>query len=197
MHDHRNRIDRSNGKVAVRIHDNDIHHNQRIGEGYGVEVSDGAYARVEKNSFDDNRHAIAVRRRVWDRVLLLSQLRGHRRTVTTRCSAVSTPRPHQVDMHGQDDCWCADGYCGTAGEYMDIRYNSITYTAGTAIKLRGTPAMRMDVTRNVFAHSDVWGNWVVDYGAMEQTDGLDGIQPVGQHVRCEPDDGGLPPRLRR
>ena len=62
---------------------------------------------------------------------------------------------------------------------MDIRYNAILYTAGTAIKLRGTPTQRMDVAHNCFEHSDVWGNWYADYGAMEQTDGEGGITQWG------------------
>lgn len=46
---------------AVKIHDNFIHHNQHIGEnGYGVDVSAGAYALIERNAFDFNRHAIAA-----------------------------------------------------------------------------------------------------------------------------------------
>ena len=45
---------------AVRVHDNYIHHNQRYGgEGYGVSTHEGAYALIEKNYFDYNRHAIA------------------------------------------------------------------------------------------------------------------------------------------
>ena len=44
---------------AVRIHDNYIHHNQRAGrEGYGVSINVGAYALIERNVFDWNRHAI-------------------------------------------------------------------------------------------------------------------------------------------
>jgi hypothetical protein len=43
----------------VRIHDNYIHHNQHQGKlGYGVSLHNGAYALIERNVFDWNRHAI-------------------------------------------------------------------------------------------------------------------------------------------
>lgn len=49
----------SENPTAVRIYDNYIHHNQRAGrEGYGVSVDAGAYALIERNVFDWNRHAI-------------------------------------------------------------------------------------------------------------------------------------------
>jgi len=63
---------------AVKVHDNFIHHNQHNGgNGYGVEVNDGAQVTIERNVFDYNRHAImagsgpagrsalATSRRIW------------------------------------------------------------------------------------------------------------------------------------
>lgn len=45
---------------SVRIHDNFIHHNQFYAKfGYGVAMGEGAYALIERNVFDWNRHAIA------------------------------------------------------------------------------------------------------------------------------------------
>jgi hypothetical protein len=188
VHDGRNRIDRRNGRGAVRIHHNDIHHNQRYGEGYGVEVMEGAYALVEKNSFDFNRHAIAGDGSYGAGYFF------YRNVVGSGGGRHQIPgqeiQTHQIDMHGQDE-WCPvrpvelpwwdgcwDGYGGVAGEYMDVRYNAILYNAGTALKLRGTPTQRMDVAYNYFEHSDVWGNWY-DYGALEQTDGPDRINQWG------------------
>jgi hypothetical protein len=43
----------------VRIERNYMHHNARDGGGYGVTVSGGAYATIEGNVFDFNRHAVA------------------------------------------------------------------------------------------------------------------------------------------
>jgi hypothetical protein len=48
------------------IHDNFIHHNQHVADGdsgswgYGVVVYENAYALIERNVFDFNRHAIAA-----------------------------------------------------------------------------------------------------------------------------------------
>jgi hypothetical protein len=45
---------------AVRIRNNFIHNNRHgEGFGYGVNVAKGAYALIERNVFDENRHAIA------------------------------------------------------------------------------------------------------------------------------------------
>ena len=44
---------------VVRIRNNYFHHN-RHGDGYGYEVAvtNGSYALIERNVFDENRHAI-------------------------------------------------------------------------------------------------------------------------------------------
>ena len=45
---------------AVHIKNNFLHHNRHgEGWGYGVVVGQGAYALIERNVFDENRHAIA------------------------------------------------------------------------------------------------------------------------------------------
>jgi hypothetical protein len=46
------------GSKGNRIHHNYIHHNQRLGLGYGVAVFPGADALIEANVFDWNRHSI-------------------------------------------------------------------------------------------------------------------------------------------
>jgi pectate lyase len=44
---------------AVHIKNNFIHHNRHgAGFGYGVNMGRGAYALIERNVFDENRHAI-------------------------------------------------------------------------------------------------------------------------------------------
>jgi hypothetical protein len=46
--------------AAVRVTGNYIHHNRHdSGEGYGVNSTTGAYVTIERNVFDENRHAIA------------------------------------------------------------------------------------------------------------------------------------------
>jgi hypothetical protein len=45
---------------AIHLKNNYFHHNRHdSGEGYGVEITGGAYALIERNVFDLNRHAIA------------------------------------------------------------------------------------------------------------------------------------------
>jgi FG-GAP-like repeat/Right handed beta helix region/FG-GAP repeat len=149
------RIDRRN-PMAVRIHNNFIHHNQhQLKDGYGVAVGNGAYALIEKNVFDWNRHAIAG-----DGSYLSGYL-AHRNLVLEHGGLTlwvgTWVHTHMFDMHGLDDCGFGDRNCGPAGEYMDIRYNTFLYDAGHAFRLRGTPALWADVRDNVFKHASLWG----------------------------------------
>jgi hypothetical protein len=50
-----------------------------------------------------------------------------------------------------------DHECGTAGEYMDIEYNTVWNGNGSGVKLRGAPADKMGVRHNVFVHCGLWG----------------------------------------
>src|SRR5712691_7966858 len=57
-------------------------------------------------------------------------------------------------MHGDNNEWYSgNNYeCGTAGETMIIERNTILYTSGLAIKIRGNPADKAVVDGNVFRH---------------------------------------------
>jgi hypothetical protein len=60
---------------------------------------------------------------------------------------------HQVDMHGDESRFIlGDWCCGTAGETMIIERNTILYTKGLAIKIRGNPTDKAVVDGNVFKH---------------------------------------------
>jgi uncharacterized protein YcfJ len=63
---------------------------------------------------------------------------------------------HQIDMHGDRNKWYSkhNWECGTAGETMIIERNTILYKKGTAIKIRGNPADKAVVDRNMFKHKD-------------------------------------------
>jgi len=138
---------------AVRIHDNFIHHNQHSeGNGYGVAVGHGAYALIDRNVFDYNRHAISGEDGsdgsgflAYENLILENG--GLQREIL----GIWT-HAQQFDMHAQHDCFPFSYNCGPAGEYMDIRYNSFFYTEKYAFELRGTPSIAADVTNNVFAH---------------------------------------------
>ena len=126
---------------------------------------------------------------------------------------------HAIDMHGVGNCtngiFTGDfvqlgGYnCGQAGEYMDVEYNSILYTAGNAIHLRGTPVRAvsspstaktgMDVKNNVFAHS-VHDGGVVTPGAIVQngegsiteSGNILGLNTLNDRKTCDFDGDGTP-----
>jgi VCBS repeat protein len=156
VEDGQGHINIDNAHRAVRVHDNYIHHNQHKtgnliggghGTGYGVVLGDGAYALIERNAFDYNRHAIAGDGRPGTGYLAYRNLilpHGGNNTDLTHT--------HQIDMHGREHCFPTYAYnCGPAGEFMDVAYNTVLYTEDEAIKLRGTPSVGMNVQHNVFA----------------------------------------------
>jgi hypothetical protein len=151
---------------ALRIKGNFIHHNRHgAGYGYGVNISNGAYALISQNVFDENRHAIAGNSRgdndldysgytVRDNLILAG---GGRHCSQSWWGALTGWRwhcwqTHQIDMHGDDNrFYSGDNWqCGNAGETMIIERNTILYTSGTAIKIRGNPTDRAVVNGNVF-----------------------------------------------
>src|SRR5262249_10335831 len=69
---------------------------------------------------------------------------------------------HIFDVHGSYSCYGAGLYCGDAGEHFEFRYNTILYTNGTAIKVRGKPAHGAIAENNVFSHYTEWGGYVRD-----------------------------------
>jgi hypothetical protein len=141
---------------AVRIKNNFFHHNRHFsGNGYGVVVGNGAYALIEQNVFDENRHAIAGGSHsnrdysgytARDNLILPG---GGRHCHHGVCSWT-----HQIDMHGDQNEWySSDNWeCGTAGETIIIERNTILYTNGNAIKIRGNPADKAVADGNVFKH---------------------------------------------
>ena len=159
--------------------------------GYGVEAAEGAYVKIERNVFDWNRHAIAGGDgRYGTGYLAYDNLILQDGGVHYRCPDVTgglfdilvggfylTPliagvkylldedgiyHTHAIDMHGSS----SDHNSGVAGEYMDIEYNTILYTIGNGIKLRGTPTSPegMIVKNNIFAN-DRQNTWI-DQGAI-------------------------------
>ena len=193
-------IDRVHNPMAVRIHDNYIHHNRHEGgEGYGVEVSYGSYALIERNVFDWNRHSIAGDGSTGSGYLAYRNLvleNGGDHTEVWGATLVYT---HQFDMHGTGNCsWFSESVwnCGSAGEHIDIRYNSFFNAHGIAIHLRGTPAIGMDVASNVFGQS--FGSstsappFVQNESGLHQSDNQFGMQSVlGIRGQCDFDGDGV------
>jgi hypothetical protein len=155
--------------AAVHIKNNYFHHNRHDNSwGYGVDVADGAYALIEQNVFDENRHAIAGKSRNDDapdysgytaRENLILPGGG------VHCG-VFCSHTHQIDMHGDKNRWYSSSNweCGTAGETMIIERNTILYTNGLAIKIRGNPADKAVADGNVFKHRSPSGNAIAQNG---------------------------------
>jgi hypothetical protein len=130
---------------AVHIHGNYFHDNY-LPLGYGVVTRDGAYALIEENVFHNNRHAISGDGSDGSGYLVYRNL------------ILPTEGPmrsqQQVDMAGRLDCTRPGSQdCGPAGEYMDVRYNTVLQTPGASFITRGKPYLRADVASNVFANS--------------------------------------------
>jgi hypothetical protein len=192
--------------AAVRIHDNFIHHNQHKGKfGYGVVIGNGAYAVIERNVFDYNRHAIAgdgsdgSGYRAYSNLVL--EHGGRHRKVLGKWFYT-----HQFDMHGQRSCGPFSIFsdalynCGTAGYELYIVYNSFIYTKGPAIKLRGTPQRSpygAFVLSNVFAHGDL------DDAVQQTESGLyvdrgtnpTGVNGTARYGTCDFDGDGTDDRF--
>lgn len=221
--DGENRMSSAVNPAAVRIHDNYIHHNQHHGgNGYGVDASYGAHVQIARNVFDWNRHAIASDGRPGSGYEAIANLvlpnGGLHYWIPFPGTWIHT---HQFDMHGRDNCgvWSvvkeSIWNCGPAGSLMLIRHNTFLYTAGTAIKLRGTPqsdpqgsAMPagMYIGDNVFKawyllDTVVNGSFVKGTVRQEESGlviepgnrtGLDGSTQLGS---CDFDGDGVPERF--
>jgi hypothetical protein len=197
--DNGNRIDHENFET-VRIHDNYIHHNQRTGGwGYGVVIGDGAYALIERNTFDYNRHAIATDGsdgsgyHAYENLVLPNG--GKHRKFLWKWFYT-----HQFDVHGQENCGWKSIFsdsiwnCGTAGYDVHIRRNSFLYTSDHAFHLRGTPQRKPHgafVYDNVFKHDDIDDAITQNESGMTQGNNRLDTDGLAQLGRCDFDGDGL------
>ncbi|RDZ28158.1 hypothetical protein DX914_03165 [Lysobacter silvisoli] len=147
----------TNARTTLQIRNNHIHHNRHgAGFGYGVNVGYGAYALIERNAFDENRHAISGDSSngagdysgytARDNLILSGGGRHCTDSLISICW-----QTHQIDMHGEDSTVLGGDYCcGIAGETMLIERNTVLYDAGYAIKIRGNPTDKAVVDGNAF-----------------------------------------------
>ena len=151
------------GRIAspnqIRIHDNWIHNNQHPqqdghAQGYGVNVSHGAWARIFQNAFDLNRHSIAAAGDtggyIAERNLVLKGGGYH--------GTWSNTYTHAFDVHGTG-CWWSDNLCGDAGIQFSYIGNAFQYRKDNAIKIRGKPALKAFIAENVFPHPGLENDW--------------------------------------
>jgi hypothetical protein len=171
-----NRIGERIGRPEqVRIFNNYIHHNQHPRtlfnsrtEGYGVDVHDGAWARVYQNVFDFNRHAISAAGSAggYDALRNLVLKGGGNHYVPL---GIHT---HQFDIHGTG----GNGFGGQAGVQFSFANNSFQYLAGPAIEIRGRPHERIYIHDNVFAHEGLEDDRGDDAIHVDDRDDLDVIE---------------------
>lgn len=141
----------------VRIHDNFLHHNQHPSEGghaegYGVNVGHGAWARIFRNVFDFNRHAIATPGDTGGYAAeqnLVLKGGGHHGTFFNSYT-------HSFDVHGTG-CWCSENLCGNAGRQFWFLANAFQYHKDNAIKIRGRPDIAALISENIFPHAGLVG----------------------------------------
>ncbi|MDB4941506.1 MAG: Endonuclease/exonuclease/phosphatase [Labilithrix sp.] len=149
--------DRILGYSSVSIHDSFFHHNQHEGgNGYGIDMGEGAYSNIERNVFDFNRHAITASGKAGtgyraDHNLILKGGGRH--------SKWYNEYTHLMDVHGDANCpdvplnqhtW----NCGNAGDQFWMTNNAFQYTNDNDIKIRGTPRIAALINGNVFARHD-------------------------------------------
>jgi len=199
----------------VYIHDNFFHHNQQKtgGDGYGIEVKHGAYALIERNAFDFNRHAISAGGEdgtgYTARYNLVLKGGGYHKW-DAKSDYIWGPDlidwsfldsvdvswfTHQFDVHGMDgSLFGGDACCGQAGEKFEMSHNAFQYTRGNAIKVRGNPTIGATVTQNVFAHGSA-GDAIKQNGNGGAGDNITnpiqksgnefGIQTAGKYGVCD------------
>src|SRR5262245_22901740 len=181
----------------IRIHDNFIHHNQHQGGyGYGIDIAHGAYALIERNVFDFNRHAITASGRpdtgysAFQNLILKGGGRHDR---------WYNEYTHQFDVHGDRDCLGSPYACGNAGESIWMIDNAFQYVHDNAIKIRGTPSYGAFIFGNVFAHDSLLGAAVIYNGVIPerlhlaeagQPDNILGVDSYGQYGVCDFDGDG-------
>jgi hypothetical protein len=111
---------------------------------------------------------------------------------------------HQIDMHGDQNRWYSshNWQCGTAGETMIIERNTIFYTSGLAIKIRGNPADKVVIDNNVFKHGSRrdaiaqngncgWGDNITKPLDVRPNN-LFGADPMAELGSCDFDGDGKP-----
>jgi hypothetical protein len=139
---------------AVDIKNNYFHHNRHYnGQGYGVDITGGAYALIEQNVFEQNRHAITANSHTGNDYAGYTARDNLILPGGGQHSEFWGAHTHQIDMHGDQNNWYSgDNWeCGTAGETIIIERNTVLYTDGPAIKIRGNPTDKAVVDNNVFA----------------------------------------------
>jgi hypothetical protein len=128
---------------------NFIHHNEKQGEGYGVEAEQGGYPFVEGNTFVSNRHAIAGDGRAKSGYKASSNLVLSYGAL--QHGFLDVPfHTQDFDMHGVGP----NGFTGIGGDYVGIFGNTFLGTNRPNFELRGGICNYVDFKDNVSLHSE-------------------------------------------
>ena len=103
--------------MLVLVRHNFMHHNSMDGGGYGVSISAGAWATVEANVFDFNRHAVTS-----DGFAHTGYIARYNYVLNGGYRQDGSYNQH-FDVHGTNDTNgdnASTGYGGSAGEYYEI-----------------------------------------------------------------------------
>ena len=122
----------------IYIHNNNFHHNQRQGLGYGICI-DNAHVLIEGNMFNWCRHGIAGTGRSG------SSYEARYNLIFEKFSS------HAFDMHGGVDR--NDG-TDIAGSSILIHHNTFKLLDQNAIVIRGIPSKEGEIYNNLFYNSD-------------------------------------------
>lgn len=178
------------------IHHNDIHHCWMDGLGYGAEIYDGHY-EFYHNYIDATRHPIT----------------GFGSDTCSYAAYYNVIGPeihgHGMDMHAWEQNGGPSG--DTAGESVDIQYNTFMFTEEVtgypqeAVKIRGVPVQQSYIKNNWFRHptsptppgsdgeavlqEQVSGDWsstlTVSNNAYGDTNEYAGTRGAPQPVSCD------------
>jgi hypothetical protein len=156
------RLERQDARL-VRITGNYMHDNAMDGGGYGVAVGGGAYAWIEGNVFDFNRHSVAASGKAYSGYVARFNY------VLQGGVKQSYYYNQHFDVHGTAD----DGYGGYAGEYFEIAYNTIRGAQSFGLRqtrpafmLRGRPGNPRDHRAGV-VNGAYFNNNVVVHGDLD------------------------------
>ncbi|MEA2793658.1 MAG: hypothetical protein QOI87_1038 [Bradyrhizobium sp.] len=201
--DHSSETNGPGGRIInpdqIWIHNNHIHNNQHpnlggafcIGghaAGYGVETGDGAWAKITRNVFDFNRHAIAASGYTGgynaEQNLVLKGGGYH----GTACNTWT----HIFDVHGTG-CWWSDNLCGDAGIQFWYTGNAFQYSKDNDIKIRGKPAISAVISGNIFPRDSV--DDAVDLNTTDNVtikpDNVTKFDSFGKYGVCDFDGDGV------
>jgi hypothetical protein len=163
----------------IRVTNSFLHDNVMCGAGYGVVIGHQGYALVDRNLFDDNRHAVSGDGCVFGHpgcqgntgyvaelnFVMAEGAKCPSSNWFARLFGAAYYNQH-FDMHGLGPGCGSESHCGgPAGQFFDIRHNAIRgnqnyYNFGwwgrtrPALELRGTPDEESFFRDNAVAHDN-------------------------------------------